>query len=121
MTGHGRGSSASGDELTGERRAFLFIFDAASAKEIAVLRSDGRVASAAFSRDGLRIVTASADKTARIWDVQLETMPPKDLLAQACAHLAGLTKLTGEEMRLAGYPDSMPKIDVCNDSTPAAP
>ena len=27
--------------------------------------------------------------------------------------LAGLTKLTREEMRLAGYPDSTPEIDVC--------
>src|SRR5215813_9734976 len=45
------------------------IWDAASAKEIAVLRGhDNRVWSAAFSSDGSRIVTASYDKTARIWD-----------------------------------------------------
>src|SRR5262245_62389935 len=45
------------------------IWDAASAKEIAVLRGHGHyVISAAFSPDGSRIVTASADKTARIWD-----------------------------------------------------
>ena len=45
------------------------IWDAASAKEIAVLRGhDGAVYSAAFSPDGSRIVTASGDKTARIWD-----------------------------------------------------
>jgi WD40 repeat protein len=35
-------------------------------REIAVLR--GYVYSAAFSPDGSRIVTASWDKTARIWD-----------------------------------------------------
>ena len=69
--------------------------------------------SAAFSPDGSRIVTASADKTARIWDVHLQTMPVKDLLAEACARLAGVTKLTRDEMRLAGYPDSMTEIDVC--------
>jgi WD40 repeat protein len=35
-----------------------------------VLRGhDGSVTSAAFSSDGSRIVTASFDKTARIWDV----------------------------------------------------
>jgi WD40 repeat protein len=28
--------------------------------------------SAAFSPDGIRVVTASADKTARVWDVPLE-------------------------------------------------
>jgi uncharacterized membrane-anchored protein YhcB (DUF1043 family) len=45
------------------------IWDAASGKEIAVLRGhDGLLRSAAFSPDGSRIVTASYDKTARIWD-----------------------------------------------------
>jgi len=93
------------------------IWDAASGKEIGVLRGhDSDVSSAAFSPDGLRIVTASKDHTARIWDTHLQTMPPKDLLAQACARLAGVAKLTREEMRLAGYPDSMPKIDVCASS-----
>src|SRR5262249_512150 len=90
------------------------IWDAPIAKEIAVLRGhDSAVSSAAFSPDASRIVTPSQDKTARIWDVQLQTMSLKDLLAEACLHLAGLTKLTREEMRLAGYPESMPEIDVC--------
>jgi hypothetical protein len=40
-------------------------------------------------------------------------MPVKDLLGEACARLAGLTELTRDEMRLAGYPDSMREIDVC--------
>src|SRR5262245_45808318 len=42
--------------------------DAATAKEIAVLRLLDDVWSAAFSPEGSRIVTASSDKTARIWD-----------------------------------------------------
>jgi WD40 repeat protein/energy-coupling factor transporter ATP-binding protein EcfA2 len=92
------------------------IWDAASAKGIAVLRGhEGTVLSAAFSPDGSRIVTASADKTARIWDVHFQTMSVKDLLAEACMHLAGMTKLTREEMRLAGYPDSMSEIDICTN------
>jgi WD40 repeat protein len=74
---------------------------------------DSFVLSAAFSRDGSRIVTASGDKTARIWDAQLQAMSVKHLLEEACVHLAGITKLTREEMRLAGYPDSISEIDIC--------
>jgi len=45
------------------------IWDAASGKQIAVLRGhEDRVNSAAFSPDGSLIVTASDDKTGRIWD-----------------------------------------------------
>jgi WD40 repeat protein len=93
------------------------IWDAATAKEIAVLRGHEReVISAAFSRDGSRIVTASEDNTTRIWDVRFATMPTKGLLAEVCTRRLGpLTKLTRDEMRLAGYPDSMSEIDVCAD------
>jgi WD40 repeat protein len=90
------------------------IWDVATAKEIAVLRGhDGAVVSAAFSPDGLRIVTASEDTTARVWDTHLQALSVKDLLAEACVRLAAMPKLTRDEMRLAGYPDSMPEIDVC--------
>jgi WD40 repeat protein len=41
------------------------LWDAATGKEIAVLRGQDAVASAAFSPDGFRIVTASSDNTAR--------------------------------------------------------
>jgi WD40 repeat protein len=54
--------TVSGDTTAG-------IWDAATAKEIAVPRGLGsRVQSAAFSPDGSRIVTTSDDETARIWD-----------------------------------------------------
>ena len=43
----------------------------ASGKEIAVLEGHaGLVNSAAFSGDGKRVVTASWDNTARIWDAE---------------------------------------------------
>jgi WD40 repeat protein len=71
------------------------------------------VISATFSPEGSRIVTTSADKTARIWDAHLEMMSAKSLPAEACVRLAGLTKLTLDEKRLAGYPDDGREIDVC--------
>jgi WD40 repeat protein len=93
-------------------------WDAATAKEIAVLRGhESTVRSAAFSPDGTRIVTASSqDKTARLWDTHLQVMPAKELFAETCMRLVGLTKLTRDEMRLAGYPDSQPQIDVCEEA-----
>jgi WD40 repeat protein len=91
------------------------IWDVTTAREIAVLRGhEDIVWSATFSADASRIVTASKDKTARIWDVHLATMPTKDLVAETCTpRLAGLSKLTRDEMRLAGYSDTIPEIDVC--------
>ena len=78
--------------------------------------------SAAFSPDGSRIVTASWDKTARIWDVHLATMQAKGLLAEVCQHLMiGFSSMTRDEMRLAGYPDSEPPIDVCAGFAEARP
>jgi WD40 repeat protein len=45
------------------------LWDVASGKEVRVLKGHtDRVASACFSPDGLRILTASWDRTARLWD-----------------------------------------------------
>ena len=91
------------------------IWDAATGKEITVLRGhEDTVNSTAFSTDGARIVTASLDKTAPIWDVHFATMALNDLVDEVCMRrLGGLTALTREEMRLAGYADDVPAIDAC--------
>ena len=74
----------------------------------------GRVHSAVFSSDGSHIVTASDDNTARIWDVHLATLSPKDLIAEVCLRrLHYLTSLSGEEMRLAAFAEDSGAIDVC--------
>jgi|HubBroStandDraft_6_1064221.scaffolds.fasta_scaffold83325_3 WD40 repeat protein len=72
------------------------------------------VNSPAFSPDGTRIVTASNDTTARIWDVDIATMSAKVLVAETCAHrLRGISKLSRDDMRLLEYSDATLQIDVC--------
>jgi WD40 repeat protein len=94
------------------------IWDVVTGTEIAVLGGRGNWArSASFSPDGSHVVTASQDKMARIWDVSFATMPLDGLLDAACKRrLPGLGLMTHDEMRLAGYPDSEPLIDVCADN-----
>ena len=64
---------------------------------------DGFVSSAAFSPDGARVVTASDDMTARVWDIS--AIPKGDIFHVACVWLPdhdladfardyGLTNLT---------------------------
>jgi hypothetical protein len=41
-------------------------------------------------------------------------MLTKNLLVETCAHrLLGISKLSRDDMRLLGYPDDQPEIDVC--------
>jgi hypothetical protein len=42
-------------------------------------------------------------------------MSAKDLITEVCTRrLRGFTTLSRDEMRLAGYPDTAPEIDVCS-------
>jgi WD domain, G-beta repeat len=83
-----------------------------SAKEIAALRGHGKAVNfAAFSPDGTRIVTASWDETARIWDTHFATMSTQDLMREVCTWLGpGLTTLTPDEMRLAAYTETRSRL-----------
>jgi WD40 repeat protein len=94
------------------------IWEAATAKEITVLRGhEDEVWFASFSPDGLRVVSGSVDRTARVWDARYAMMPLTELLDAVCTRMLGrLTRLTREEMRLAGYPESAQVIDVCDGS-----
>ena len=94
------------------------IWEAATAREIAVLRGhEDEVWFASFSPDGLRVVSGSVDRTARVWDTRFSMMPLAELLGVACTRvLGGLSKLSREEMRLAGYAETASAIDVCEGS-----
>ena len=91
------------------------VWDANTGREIAVVRGHGDSLNfAAFSPNGTRVVTASDDATARIWDVHVAMMSANELVTEACTRrLLGLTTLTRNEMRLAGYADDVVPIDVC--------
>ena len=53
------------------------------------------------------------DDSARIWDGYLYTLLPDGLFLEACKRLAGVSKLTRDEMRLASYDDDIAEIDAC--------
>jgi WD40 repeat protein len=94
------------------------LWDSVSGQEIATLKPHQgepvlQMKSAAFNRDGTLVVTASADQTARVWDVGWATkMRGEDLADQTCTKkLVGAKKFTrGDEdavlVRLQG-------IDAC--------
>jgi hypothetical protein len=68
------------------------------------------VNSAAFSPDAARIVTASADHTARVWDVKFATMPLRDLVARsACAACAGAPRSPATKCGLQATPTTRPR------------
>ena len=49
-----------------------------------------------------------------MWDVIFATTSTEKLVADVCLRLLrGLTTLRRDEMRLAGYADDVPQIDVC--------
>jgi WD40 repeat protein len=70
------------------------LWDAASGRAVASLAGhSGWVSSAAFSPDGGRIVTASWDNTARVWDIG--ALPKGHILQVACKLLNGDFSLNG--------------------------
>ncbi len=84
--------------------------------QLAALSGHGdRVYRAVFSPDGTRIVTASFDKTARIWDANV----PADLAAQIIWAASAVRDplLDSDRPQLGLPPDSRPKMEWSRDSS----
>jgi hypothetical protein len=99
------------------------IFETSTGRDVAIL-SDGKsdVTFASFSPDGSRAVTVSPSKGARIWDLAFKKLSPTGILKEVCTStLRARSTMTRDEMRLAGYPDSEPLIDVCGGVAGAGP
>lgn len=63
-----RGEEQAPPTIEALHRALAALAGKRDAKTFAILRHEGGVGSASFSPDGRRVVTASADGTARLWD-----------------------------------------------------
>jgi WD40 repeat protein len=82
------------------------VWDAQSGQPVTEpLKHNGRVVYAAFSPDGLRVVTASFDCTARVWD------------AQSGQPVTGSLKHNGQVVHAAFSPDGRRVVTASNDRT----
>jgi len=99
------------------------LWNATSGVETAIFRDvQSSLYSAAFNAKGTEIVTADENGSALVWDANVAERPAQDLIAESCAmRLGSLTKLTRDEMQLAGLPDSEERIDVCAGVAAASP
>lgn len=93
-----------------------YLWNVRTGRQEAVLGGHiGNVTSACFTKDGVRLVTASMDQTARVWDVQAALKatkmgrPVKPLL---------VIKVGGGGLHSAGFsPDGLQIIVGCHDGT----
>ncbi len=101
--------------VTGSEDHTARVWNAEDGIEIGILHEiEGGIYFAEFSPDGQEIVTASDDNLTNVWRADFSEASSRDLVADICTHrLGGVSKLTRDEMRLAGYPDAMAPIDVC--------
>jgi WD40 repeat protein len=90
------------------------LWDVATGNDLAVLQHKGSINSASFSKDGKRVVTASEDRTARVWDAtgrQLASLHHAEGVAYAALSIDASKVLT--------YTDDEAAVHVWNTTTAA--
>lgn len=90
------------------------IWDTDTGQILARLRHNDRVEEVRFSRDLRRLVTASDDYTARVWDTRWLALHGEELIAAVCREkLDGGKLLTSRDIQLAPILRGREGEDVC--------
>jgi WD40 repeat protein len=104
--------SPDGKRIVAVSNEKLAVFDADTGRKLAETPFNG--VAVAFDQTGAKVLAVSDDGPMVAWDVHLTGLSLATLLHEACANrLRGVTTLSWEEMRIAGYPSREPAIDVC--------
>jgi dipeptidyl aminopeptidase/acylaminoacyl peptidase len=95
------------------------VWDARTGQPIsAPLRHFGLVYTAAFSRDGTRLVTACGDGSARVWDLPVTTTADGPLIADAAEAVSGYR--VGETGSLIALNDAAARLQALRGAAAAA-
>jgi WD40 repeat protein len=98
---------------TGSRDNTAHLWDVSTGEELAVIAHDDWVRHVEFRANGRELLTLSGGGVRR-WNVSLAALDTSTLVDYLCKHmLIGVSTMTREEMRLAGYADNARMIDVC--------
>jgi hypothetical protein len=86
-----------------------------ASRHVATLGRTHRVSSAAFSPDGQRVLTASSDLTARVWDVHwLTQYHGPELIEAVCREkLRGVERITSQDVEVAPILRGRQNENVC--------
>ncbi len=104
--------SPDGKRIVAVSNEKLAMFDADTGRKLTETPFNG--VAAVFDPNGAKVFALSDDGPVVAWDVHLTGLSLAALLHEACANrLRGVTTLSWEEMRIAGYPGREPPIDVC--------
>ncbi|WP_447603831.1 WD40 repeat domain-containing protein [Nitrospira sp. Nam80] len=94
------------------------VWDVNTGTKLGSLKHEDSVASAAFSSNGQRVVTASWDRTARLWDVRwLTQYKGQEQIQAACDKKLGARLITEEDVKTSVILSGRKGEDVCAQSS----